>query len=248
MSSSVARSAVSESTTLAGRPGLRARTAGAGRRRGRDVHDLRVEAELLARSQEGIERRTADRHARQVAHIGLAGRPAELTRDVEQRRNSESTRGRADGGGRSNETERAVFEGSHRRLIGSGTLSIRLPEIGVNSIDYGELLTCAKGPLQLRHEVELFPREGAVLLRLAAEMAVRGGALVDRLVELQAAADVGRRSGKMSDSTFSSLRSSTLPVPSVFDIERHRIGDADRIGDLDQAAVGEAAATTFLAR
>jgi len=52
--------------------------------------------------------------------------------------------------------------------------------------------------------------------RAAAEVAIRRRPLVDRLVELQATADVGRRSGKMSDNAFSSLRSSTLPVPSVF--------------------------------
>src|ERR1700744_4358043 len=47
--------------------------------------------------------------------------------------------------------------------------------------------------LQLGGEIGLLPREAAVLFRRAAEMAVGGGTLINRPVQLQRAADVGRR-------------------------------------------------------
>src|SRR5262245_7072641 len=43
------------------------------------------------------------------------------------------------------------------------------------------------------HQVGLLPGEAAVLVGRTAEMAVGGGAPVDRPVELERAADVGRR-------------------------------------------------------
>src|SRR5438105_1284851 len=49
------------------------------------------------------------------------------------------------------------------------------------------------GALQRVGEVGALPGEAAVAVRLAAEMAVGSGAPVDRPVELQRAADVGRR-------------------------------------------------------
>ena len=46
--------------------------------------------------------------------------------------------------------------------------------------------------LQLRRQIGLLPREAAVLVGRAAEVAVGRGAAIDRLVELERAADVGR--------------------------------------------------------
>jgi hypothetical protein len=53
-----------------------------------------------------------------------------------------------------------------------------------------------------------------------------------------------------SASAFSSLASSTPAFAGAVqvDIDRQRLGDADGVGELDGAAVGEPAATTFLAR
>src|SRR3954454_11654291 len=47
--------------------------------------------------------------------------------------------------------------------------------------------------LQRIDEIELLPREAAIGLRLAAEMAVGRGAHVDRLVEAEMGADAARR-------------------------------------------------------
>ena len=77
-------------------------------------------------------------------------------------------------------------------------------------------------------EVGLLPGEAAVLVRRAAEMAVGRGAAVDRPVELERAADVGRASaGRSPAAPSASLRSSTLPVPWVS--TRSDIGSATPI-------------------
>ena len=46
--------------------------------------------------------------------------------------------------------------------------------------------------LDLRRQVGLLPGEAAILVRRAAEVAIGRGATVDRLVQLERAADVGR--------------------------------------------------------
>src|SRR3546814_3462716 len=51
----------------------------------------------------------------------------------------------------------------------------------------------AKGCLQLVDEIGLLPRETAVRIRVTAEMAVGGGAGIDRPVQLQMRADAARR-------------------------------------------------------
>src|SRR5690349_16996704 len=125
-----------------------------------------------------------------------------------------------------------------------GTPLSNLAEIKAESIDYGLILTCfltgAEGSLQLRDQIQPLPGEAAVLLRLAAEMAVGRGALVDRLVELQAATDVGRPQRKDVGQHLLELSLADLAGALGADIERHRIGDTDRVGDLDPAAVGKA--------
>ena len=49
--------------------------------------------------------------------------------------------------------------------------------------------------LQLVDEIRLFPREAAVGIRLAAEMAIGGGARIDRPIELEMLANAARASG-----------------------------------------------------
>src|SRR5205085_1846701 len=48
-------------------------------------------------------------------------------------------------------------------------------------------------PFQSVAEIGLFPRKATVLVHRAAEMTVSGGAAIDRPVQLQRAADIGRR-------------------------------------------------------
>ena len=71
-------------------------------------------------------------------------------------------------------------------------------------------------------------------------MAVGRGAAIDRPVELQRAADVGRRQPEQLRQHLLELLLVDLAGAVGIDQERHRIGDADRVGDLDGAAVGEA--------
>ena len=64
-------------------------------------------------------------------------------------------------------------------------------------------------------EVGLLPGEAAVLVGRAAEVAVGRGAPVDRPVELEGAADIGRGQAEQLGQNFLELFSSTLPVPWV---------------------------------
>src|SRR5512141_2151040 len=82
-------------------------------------------------------------------------------------------------------------------------------------------------------EVGLFPGKAAVLLGRAAEMAVGRGAPVDRSVELERAADVGRGKAEQLRQNLLELVFRDLAGTVRVDEERHRIGDADRVGNLD---------------
>src|SRR6478672_9764415 len=94
--------------------------------------------------------------------------------------------------------------------------------------------------LDLRGEVGLLPREAAVLFRLTAEMAVGGGAAIDRPVELERAPDIGRRQAEQLRQDLLELLLVDLAGAVRVDEHRHRVGDADRVGDLDRALVGDA--------
>src|SRR3954464_3398338 len=98
----------------------------------------------------------------------------------------------------------------------------------------------ADGASDVLHQVGLFPGEAAVLVRGAAEMAVGRRAPVDRTVKLERAADV--RGGEPED--FGQRPFEFLLVDFAgamgIDQERHRVGDTDRIGDLDGAALRDA--------
>ena len=72
-------------------------------------------------------------------------------------------------------------------------------------------------------------------------MAVRRGALVDRLVELQAAANVGRAQREDVREDLLQLAFVDLAGALCVDIERHRVGDTDGIGNLEFGDIGDAA-------
>src|SRR3954447_21194691 len=92
---------------------------------------------------------------------------------------------------------------------------------------------------QARREVGLLPREAAVLIGCAAEMAVSRGAPIDRPIELERAADVGRREAEHLRQDLFKLALVNLAGAVRVHEKRHRIGDADRVRDLDGALFGQ---------
>src|SRR6185312_996887 len=89
-------------------------------------------------------------------------------------------------------------------------------------------------------EIGPLPGEAAVLFGGAAEMTVSRGAAVDRPVQLQRATDVGRRQPEQFRQHLLELLLVDMRGAVGIDQQRHRIGDADRVGDLDGAALGKA--------
>ena len=85
--------------------------------------------------------------------------------------------------------------------------------------------------------VGALPREVVVL---AAEVAVGGGLLVDRAVQLEVLAEGARAQVEVLVDELGDLRAADLLGPERLDIHRHRVRDADRVGDLHLAAVGQA--------
>src|ERR1051325_7679125 len=95
-------------------------------------------------------------------------------------------------------SSRGAMESLSRQccFAAQATNKINRLEAFLNNCIRKSCLAGAKSPLQLGHQIEPLPREGAVLLRPAAEMAVGGGALIDRLFGLQGATGVGRGKGR----------------------------------------------------
>src|SRR4051794_19107493 len=93
--------------------------------------------------------------------------------------------------------------------------------------------------LQAGHEIRFLPGEAAILLRLAAEMAVGGGPGVDRLVEAEVLANTAR--GKIHElaQRLHQLRLVDLAGTVGVDIDRERLRNADRISELNGAAIRE---------
>ena len=87
--------------------------------------------------------------------------------------------------------------------------------------------------------IGLFPGEAAVRIGLAAEMAIGRGARIDRPVELQMLADAARLQAHQLRQHRRQLRLIDFARAVQIDIERQRIGDADGVGNLDRAAIGE---------
>ena len=93
-----------------------------------------------------------------------------------------------------------------------------------------------------------FPRE-EIALWLAAEMAIGGGLAIDRLVEAEMRADRARGQAAQlcdaQDRRFDPVVTDGAGVVRI-DIERQRLRHADRIGQLDRAARGEAGGNDVL--
>ena len=113
--------------------------------------------------------------------------------------------------------------------------SRRRAEIGAGR--RGGALADPGGLAQRVGAVGALPGEVVVV---AAEVAVGGGLLVDRPVQVQLACGTmpGRRS-KCSCDQLRDLGVGILLGAEGLDHQRDRVGDADRVGDLDLAAVGE---------
>src|SRR3569623_364436 len=94
------------------------------------------------------------------------------------------------------------------------------------------------GGLQLIDQVGLFPGEECAV-GLAAEMAISGGALIDRRVELEMLANALRGQADELRQHFLQLRLRHGAGAMRVDIDRQRLGDADRIAQLDRATAGE---------
>src|SRR4051794_30928638 len=92
---------------------------------------------------------------------------------------------------------------------------------------------------QILDQVQPLPRE-QVALRLAPEMAVGSGRRVDRLVEPQMGADAAWRKlpelADAADRRFDLVVADAAGTVGV-DIERQRFGNANRISELDSAAL-----------
>src|SRR5438477_13199193 len=80
--------------------------------------------------------------------------------------------------------------------------------------------------LQLPGEIGLLPREAAVLVRRTAEMPVSGSAAIDRPVELERAADVGRRETEHLGQNLLELALIDFSGAVQIDQHGHRVGDA----------------------
>src|SRR5690606_11065080 len=93
---------------------------------------------------------------------------------------------------------------------------------------------------QCLHQIGALPGEGAITAWLAAEMAIGGGLAVDRLVEVELLADAGRR--QVHDLSQGSFQPRFVDLAGTVqvDVDRQRLGDADRIRKLNGAAVGQA--------
>src|SRR5262249_28479153 len=95
-------------------------------------------------------------------------------------------------------------------------------------------------PLDRVGEVGFLPREAAIGFRLATEMTIGRGARVDRPVEAEVLADAARLEAHQLGQKVLKLRLVDPSGPVQVDIDRERISAADRIGDLDRAAIGNA--------
>src|SRR5262249_46631952 len=90
------------------------------------------------------------------------------------------------------------------------------------------------------HQIGFLPGETAVLVWCSAEMAVSGGAAIDRPVELERAADVDRREPEDFGERFFELLLFALAGASHSAQRGQRVGAADGIGVLNGAAFGNA--------
>src|SRR6266545_7433514 len=95
----------------------------------------------------------------------------------------------------------------------------------------------AGGLPQLLGLVGPLPRE---VVLVATEVAVRGGLRVDRSPELEIADDRSRAEVEVLADEVGDPRQRDLLRPEALDLDRERMGDPDRVGDLQLAALGQA--------
>ena len=84
--------------------------------------------------------------------------------------------------------------------------------------------------------VGLLPGEVGIV---TAEVAVGGGLAVDRAAEVEVAQDRGRPEVEHLADELLDQRLVDVVRPEGLDVDRERVGDADRVGNLDLAALGE---------
>src|SRR5437870_5469842 len=87
-----------------------------------------------------------------------------------------------------------------------------------------------------RSKIGLLPGEAAVLFRCAAKMAISRCPFVDRPVELERTANICRRQTKQLRQDLFELFLLDLARAVRVDQDGHRVGNADRVRDLDGAA------------
>src|SRR6202171_4139072 len=87
----------------------------------------------------------------------------------------------------------------------------------------------------LRREVGPLPGEAAVLFRRAPEMAVGRGAGIDRLVEAEMLANSARRKIHDLAERLFQFRLFDFAGSVEIDIDRQRLRNADRVGQLNRA-------------
>src|SRR5262249_37173832 len=107
----------------------------------------------------------------------------------------------------------------------------------VDRLDGGARRAQACGLAQERGLVGALPGEVVVL---AAEVAVGGGLLVDRAVELQRLAEGAGAQVEVLVDELLDLPAADLLGAEGLDHDRDRVRDADRVGDLDLGALGQA--------
>src|SRR5262249_13653424 len=90
-----------------------------------------------------------------------------------------------------------------------------------------------EGGLQAGDEIEALPGEAAVLLRLAAEMSIGGGPGIDRLVQAEVLADAAGREVHQLAQGLHQLLLIDMAGAVGIDIDRERLRNADRVGELD---------------
>src|SRR5258706_4352238 len=88
-------------------------------------------------------------------------------------------------------------------------------------------------------EIRPLPGEAAIIFRVAAEVAIRRGAGVDRPVEVQVPPDpTGREAHDLAQASLQLVLADFGRAVGV-DVDRQRLGDADAVRELDRAAVGK---------
>ena len=134
--------------------------------------------------------------------------------------------------------------GDEAGMMGAQGLALASP-IERSAAIAGRVVVSVKGAYassgpKLVRQIGLLPGEAAVRFRRAAEMAVSGGARIDRLVEVEMLANAARREVHDLHQRAFELGFVDAAGPVQVGVDRQRLGDADRVGELQGAALGQA--------